>query len=161
AEHYRFKDPAVHFDLLMAMGEAYLGIGAAKDAFALFQRALEVQTMRLPAAAGKRVHALTLLARAQGNLDDLNGAAANLDEAARWTPAGRGHSRPAADLAVTRGINRMWQGDLTGAIANRSRGPALFLTRRGAADDTTASSAITLSWAYDDQDRHAEARTML
>ena len=161
AEHYRFKDPAVHSDLLMAMGEAYLGIGAAKDAFSLFQRALDVQTTRLPAASSKRVHALTLLARAQGNLDDFKGAAANLDEAARLLPADAGDSELAADLAVTRGINRMSQGDITGAIEDLSRGTALFLKLRGAADDTTASSAITLSWAYDDQDRHAEARTML
>ena len=161
AEHYRFDDPSVHFDLLMAMGEAYLGIGAAKDAFELFKRALDVQTNRLPDATGKRVHALTLLARSQGNLDDFKGAATNLDEATRLLPADAADSELAADLAVTRGINRMSQGDITGAIADMSRGTALFLTLRGAADDTTASSAITLSWAYDDQDRHAEARTML
>ena len=161
AEHYRFKDPTVHFDLLMAMGEAYLGIGAAKDAFALFQRALDVQSERLPDAVTKRVHALTLLARSQGNLDDFKGAANHLDEATRLLPADAGESELAADLAVTRGINRMSQGDITGAIEDMSRGTALFLKLRGAADDTTASSAITLSWAYDDQDRHAEARTLL
>ena len=158
AEHYQFSDPAVHFDLLMAMGEAYLGIGASKDAFQLFERALDVQTTRLPTAMDKRVHALTLLARSQ---DDLKGAEAHLDEATRLLPADARDSELAADLAVTRGINRMSQGDITGAIEDMSRGTALFLKLRGAADDTTASSAITLSWAYDDQDRHAEARAML
>ncbi len=161
AEHYRFADPAVHFDLLVAMGEAYLGIGASKEAFDLFQRALEVQSTRLPNAMDKRVRALTLLARSQGNLDDLKGGEANLQEATRLLPADAGDSELAADLAMTRGINRMAQGDLPGAIDDMSRGTALFLKLRGAADDTTASSAITLSWAYDDQDRHAEARTML
>lgn len=161
AEHYRFKDPAVHFDLLMAMGEAYLGIGAAKDAFELFQRALDVQTARLPAATDKRVHALTLLARSQVSLDEFDSAAAKLEEATRLLPLDASDSDLAADLAVTRGINRMSQGDITGAIEDMSRGTALFLKLRGPADDTTASSAITLSWAYDDQDRHAEARTML
>ncbi len=161
AEHYRFKDPAVHFDLLMVMGEAYLGIGAWKEAFGLFERALEVQNSRLPAAAGKRVHALTLLARSEGGLDDFKGAATKLDEAARLLPADAGDSELAADLAVTRGINRMSQGDLTGAIEDMARGTALFVKLRGPADDTAASSAITLSWAYDDQDRHAEARALL
>ncbi|MEO7431177.1 MAG: serine/threonine-protein kinase [Dokdonella sp.] len=161
AEHYRFKDPAVHFDLLMAMGEAYLGIGASKESFGLFERALDVQTTALPDAHGKRVHALTLLARSQGGLDDFKDAALKLDEAARLLPADAAESELAADLAVTRGINRMSQGEITGAIDDMARGTALFLTLRGAADDTTASSAITLSWAYDDQDRHAEARVLL
>ncbi len=158
AEHYRFKDASVHFDLLMAMGEAYLGIGESKAATGLFQRALNVQTTRLPTAIEKRVHALTLLARSQ---EDLKKAAANLEEAARLLPAEATESELAADLAMTRGINRMSQGDITGSIEDMSRGTALFLKLRGAADDTTSSSAITLSWAYDDQDRHAEARTLL
>jgi eukaryotic-like serine/threonine-protein kinase len=161
AEHFRFKDAAVHFDLLMAMGEAYLGIGASKEALDLFNRALEVQGTRLPNETGKRVHALTLLARSEGSLDDLKGGARHLDEAGLLLPTDAGESELAADFLMTRGINRMSQGDITGAIDDMSRGTNLFLKLRGAADDTTASSAITLSWAYDDQDRHVEARAML
>lgn len=161
AERYQFSDPDVHFDLLMAMGEAYLGIGAAKEAFDLFKRALEVQAKRLPDAARKRVHALTLLARSQGSLDDLKGGAKNLDEAASLLPAEDAGTELAADLLMTRGINRMSQGDITAAIDDMARGTHLFVKLRGAADDTTASSAITLSWAYDDQDRVAEGRQLL
>ena len=160
AESFQFKDPAVHFDLLMAMGEAYIGIGASKEAFSLFQRALQVQTTHLPSATEKRVHALTLLARSQ-SAEDSKSAALNLAEATRLLPASAIDSELAADLAVTRGINRMTQGDITGAIKDLSHGTELFVKLRGAADDTAASSAITLSWAYDDQDRHAEARAML
>ncbi len=65
----------MHFDLLMVIGEACRGIGESKQAFALFQRALDVETTRLPAAAGKRVHKPTLLARSQGYPDDLMAAA--------------------------------------------------------------------------------------
>ncbi len=161
AEQFRFNDPAVQVDLLLAMGEAYLGIGAAKEAFPLFKRALDVQSARLPAATEKRVRALTLLARTQGNLDDLKGAEKNLDAAALLLSSLASESELAADYHMTRGINQMSQGDITRAIDEMSRGTALFSKLRGAADDTTASSAITLSWAFDDQDRHAEARTVL
>ena len=161
AEHYRFTDPSVQFDLLMAMGEAYLGIGEKKEAFELFQRALDVQVKRLPDATEKRVHGLTLFARSQDGLDDLKGAAANLQEASRLLPDEARESELAADLAMTRGINRMSQGDISGAIEDMSQGASLYVKLRGAADDIAANAAITLSWAYDDQDRHAEARTLL
>lgn len=161
AERFRFSDPDVHFDLLMAMGEAYLGVGAAKEAFDLFNRALEVQAKHLPDAARKRVHALTLLARSQGSLDDLKGGARNLDEAASLLPVEDAETELAADLLMTRGINRMSQGEISTAIDDMARGTHLFVKLRGAADDTAASSAITLSWAYDDQDRVAEGRQLL
>ena len=50
---------------------------------------------------------------------------------------------------------------MTGAIEDMSRGTALFMKLKGAENDTTASAAITLSWAYDDQDRHVEGRALL
>src|SRR5690606_33199594 len=85
----------------------------------------------------------------------------HLQEAARLLPASAADSELAADLHVSQGIIQMGSGDLVGAIAELSRGVELLRRLRGPDDDRTASAAITLSWAYDDQDRHAEVRALL
>ncbi|MEO8012133.1 MAG: tetratricopeptide repeat protein, partial [Dokdonella sp.] len=157
----RFEDAGVHFDLLMAMGEAWLGVGASREALGVFEQALHVQQTQLSTDVPKRVRALTLLARSRGNTDDSAGAARLLDEAATLLPAAAAETEISADLAVTRGINRMSLGDITGAIEQMAHGVALYSRLLGVADDRTTSAAITLSWAYDDQDRHAEARALL
>jgi len=157
----QLQDPGVHFDLLMAMGEAWLGIGAGSEALSLFEQALHVQETGLAGDLLKRVRALTLLARSRGRTDDTAGATRLLEEAVRLLPPAAAESELAADLAVSRGINRMTLGDITGSIDDMARGVALFTRLRGPADDQTASAAITLSWAYDDQDRHREARALL
>jgi serine/threonine protein kinase len=160
-EHARIDDAAVRYDLLMAMGEAYLGIGASRDAFAVFDKALRLQETQLADDARKRVRTLVQMARSRGGKDEVEAAKANLDEASRLLPVDAAESELAADLYVSRGINRMSRSDILGSIEDMSRGVALFRTLRGEGDDQTASAAITLSWAYDDQDRHAEARAML
>ncbi len=157
----RIDDPSVRFDLLMAMGEAYLGIGESREAFALFDRALAVQAELLPDAVTRRVRGLVLRARSRGGKDEVDAAAQDLDEASRLLPAEAADSELGADLLVSRGISRMARGDITGAIEDMSLGVERFRRTRGITDDQTTSAAITLSWAYDDQDRHAEARALL
>lgn len=161
AEYFKFKDPAVHFDLLTAMGEAYIGIGASRKALPLFERALEVQESQLPGAVEKRVHALILRAAARGGVDDVAGGVGDLDEAARLLPAELKNSEMAANLLMQQGIIHMTRGDTTGAISHMSRGSALLLKIRGATDYEACNAAIKLSWAYIDQDMYAEARALL
>ncbi len=161
AERYRFNDPTVHFDLLIAMGEAYLGIGSAKKALPLLERALEVQKNRLPAAVARRVHALTLSSRARGAIGDEKGELLDLDEAAQLLPAELNHSKLAADLLVARAVVDMSRGDAPDAIENFSRGVALLLKIRGATDSDATNAAIMLSWALVDQDKYEEARALL
>ena len=160
-DHARIDDASVRFDLLMAMGEAYLGIGEPREAFTLFDRALVLQAEQLPEAVARRVRGLVLRARSRGGKDEVDAAARDLDEASRLLPVDATESELGADLLVSRGINRMSRGDITGAIDDMSLGVERFRRTRGIADDQTTSAAITLSWAYDDQDRHAEARALL
>ena len=158
---HRIDDAPMRYDLLLAMGEAYLGIGDRARAYPLFEQALAVQDASLPDDVLKRVRALVLMARSRSGTDDLAAAGRQLDEAARLLPAAAAESDLAADLRVSRGINKLALGDAAGAIDDMARGVALFQATRGPGDSQTVSAAITLSWAYDAQDRLAEARSVL
>ncbi|HUD41245.1 MAG TPA: serine/threonine-protein kinase [Dokdonella sp.] len=160
-DRQRLDDAAMRYGLLVAMGEAYLGIGDLGRAYPLFERALAVQREALPADTLKRVRALVLMGRSRGGGDDLALAGRHLDEAAALLPAEAADGELAADLLVSRGINRLALGDAAGAIDDMARGVALFGATRGPGDSQTASAAITLSWAYDEQDRVADARAVL
>jgi hypothetical protein len=160
-DRHRLDDAAMRYGLLVAMGEAYLGIGDLGRAYPLFERALTVQREALPGDTLKRVRALVLMGRSRGGGDDLALAGRHLDEAADLLPAEAADGELAADLLVSRGINRLALGDAAGAIDDMARGVALFGATRGPGDSQTASAAITLSWAYDEQDRVADARAVL
>lgn len=161
AEFFQFKDPAVHFDLVAAMGEAYMAIGSSKKALPLLERALEVQKDRLPDAVEKRVHALILHARALSATGNDEGELHDLDEAAQLLPPTLKSSELAANLLIERGVSRMSRGDTAGAIEYMSLGTTLLLKLRGATDDDASNAAIKLSFAYVDQDRYAEAQALL
>ena len=161
AERFRFKDPAVHADLLAAMGEAYFAIGSSKKALPLLERAIQVQESRLSGLVEKRVQLLILRAAARGGVGDHQGMVRDIDEAARLLPAELENSEMQANLLMQRGIIVMSVGDTTGAIDFMSRATALLVKIRGASDDEASAAAIKLSFAYLDQDRHAEARNLL
>ena len=160
-DRHRLDDAAMRYGLLVAMGEAYLGIGDLGRAYPLFERALALQREALPEDTLKRVRALVLMGRSRGGGDDLALAGRHLDEAAALLPPEAADGELAADLLVSRGINRLALGDAAGAIDDMARGVALFGATRGPGDSQTASAAITLSWAYDEQDRVADARAVL
>src|SRR5690606_36602275 len=139
-------DPAIRYDLLLAMGEAHMGIGNTVEAHALFEQGLGLQEASFPGDRIRRVRALVLLSHSRGGNDGIPRAKRHLQEAARLLPASAADSELAADLHVSQGIIQMGSGDLVGAIAELSRGVELLSRLRGPDDDRTASAAITLSW---------------
>lgn len=160
-EDRHFDNASIHYDLLLAMGEAYLGIGNTTEARALFERTLALQDTAYPEDTLRRVRLLVLLSRSVGGDDRGDAAARYLDEAERLLPASAAGTELAADLNVSRGINLLNQGKAAEAIDHLVPGVAALQRLRGPTDSMTISAANILSWAYDGLDRHLDARAVL
>lgn len=135
----RTLEDALRYEVLVEAGGLYLGLGDAKQARALADRAMELNAN--PAAA------LALSARARAEVDDWAGAVDDLDRALE-------KATPEAGMLVLRAAAKRHMGDLAGARADLARAeelsaetPDLWLERgavEAAAGDRDAARAAWL-----------------
>lgn len=157
----RSFDSAVQYDLLLAMGEAYLGIGDSDEAHRLFQQAMQLQESAYPSDPLRRVRLLVLLSRSAGRADNDDAAGRYLDEAERLLPEDAADTETAADLNVSRGIYLINRGRVAEAIDHLAPGVAALQRLRGIDDSMAISAANVLAWGYEGLDRNEEARAVL
>lgn len=160
-DQHHFDDVSVRYDLMLAMGEAYLGIGNTGDAFDLFQRALVLQESNFPEDTLKRVRGLVFMSYGLNSKDDYELAGKYLEEATQLLPISARETELAARLFSARGVNHIAQARPEESARDLEEAYALFRKLRGPTDLLTVRTAITLSWAYDDLERTQDARVLL